>query len=70
MSETLLSAVVQLALSATMTFNGTWKVDRNDNYDKFMEQMGEWFWEGCTGEGGAGGGDCISSRCHPGAVRI
>lgn len=24
-----------------MTFNGTWKVDRNDNYDKFMEQMGE-----------------------------
>ncbi|MBN3272845.1 FABPI protein, partial [Polyodon spathula] len=23
-----------------MTFNGTWKVDRNDNYDKFMEQMG------------------------------
>lgn len=25
-----------------MTFNGTWKVDRNDNYEKFMEQMGEW----------------------------
>lgn len=24
-----------------MAFNGTWKVDRNDNYDKFMEQMGE-----------------------------
>lgn len=24
-----------------MTFNGTWKVDRNDNYEKFMEQMGE-----------------------------
>ncbi|XP_041839628.1 fatty acid-binding protein, intestinal [Melanotaenia boesemani] len=23
-----------------MTFNGTWKVDRNDNYDKFMEKMG------------------------------
>ncbi|XP_077427191.1 fatty acid-binding protein, intestinal [Vanacampus margaritifer] len=23
-----------------MTFNGNWKVDRNDNYDKFMEQMG------------------------------
>ncbi|KAK1175012.1 fatty acid-binding protein, intestinal [Acipenser oxyrinchus oxyrinchus] len=23
-----------------MTFNGTWKVDKNDNYDKFMEQMG------------------------------
>lgn len=23
-----------------MTFNGTWKVDRNDNYEKFMEQMG------------------------------
>ncbi|XP_068444251.1 fatty acid-binding protein, intestinal-like [Clinocottus analis] len=23
-----------------MTFNGTWKVDRNDNYDKFMEHMG------------------------------
>ncbi|KAF0037356.1 hypothetical protein F2P81_010230 [Scophthalmus maximus] len=25
---------------ATMTFNGTWKIDRNDNYEKFMEQMG------------------------------
>ncbi|XP_063074472.1 fatty acid-binding protein, intestinal [Engraulis encrasicolus] len=23
-----------------MTFNGTWKVDRNDNYEKFMEQLG------------------------------
>ncbi|XP_006004587.1 fatty acid-binding protein, intestinal [Latimeria chalumnae] len=23
-----------------MTFNGTWKVDRSENYDKFMEQMG------------------------------
>ncbi|XP_070849092.1 fatty acid-binding protein, intestinal-like [Chaetodon trifascialis] len=23
-----------------MTFNGTWKVDRNVNYDKFMEEMG------------------------------
>ncbi|KPP78723.1 fatty acid-binding protein, intestinal-like [Scleropages formosus] len=23
-----------------MTFNGSWKVDRNENYDKFMEQMG------------------------------
>ncbi|XP_026879439.2 fatty acid-binding protein, intestinal [Electrophorus electricus] len=23
-----------------MAFNGTWKVDRNVNYDKFMEQMG------------------------------
>nr|AFM86149.1 fatty acid-binding protein, intestinal-like protein [Callorhinchus milii] len=23
-----------------MTFNGTWKVDRRDNYDKFMEHMG------------------------------
>ncbi|KAK9980945.1 hypothetical protein ABG768_000526 [Culter alburnus] len=23
-----------------MAFNGTWKVDRNDNYEKFMEQMG------------------------------
>ncbi|XP_040042576.2 fatty acid-binding protein, intestinal [Gasterosteus aculeatus] len=23
-----------------MTFDGTWKIDRNDNYDKFMEQMG------------------------------
>lgn len=26
---------------AAMAFNGTWKVDRSDNYDKFMEQMGE-----------------------------
>lgn len=26
---------------AAMAFNGTWKVDRNENYDKFMEQMGE-----------------------------
>ncbi len=25
-----------------MTFNGTWKVDRNENYEKFMEVMGEW----------------------------
>lgn len=24
-----------------MAFNGTWKADRNENYDKFMEQMGE-----------------------------
>ncbi|XP_029939731.1 fatty acid-binding protein, intestinal-like [Salarias fasciatus] len=23
-----------------MAFNGTWKVDRNENYDKFMDQMG------------------------------
>ncbi|KAF4118791.1 fatty acid-binding protein, intestinal [Onychostoma macrolepis] len=23
-----------------MTFNGTWKVDRNENYEKFMEEMG------------------------------
>ncbi|XP_071391889.1 fatty acid-binding protein, intestinal-like [Centroberyx affinis] len=23
-----------------MSFNGTWKVDRSENYDKFMEQMG------------------------------
>ncbi|KAF7686995.1 fatty acid-binding protein, intestinal [Silurus meridionalis] len=23
-----------------MTFNGPWKVDRSENYDKFMEQMG------------------------------
>ncbi|KAA8582469.1 fatty acid-binding protein, intestinal [Etheostoma spectabile] len=23
-----------------MAFNGTWKVDRSDNYVKFMEQMG------------------------------
>ncbi|MEQ2158552.1 Fatty acid-binding protein, intestinal [Goodea atripinnis] len=23
-----------------MAFNGTWKVDRNENYDKFMEQLG------------------------------
>ncbi|XP_021516745.1 fatty acid-binding protein, intestinal [Meriones unguiculatus] len=23
-----------------MAFDGTWKVDRNDNYDKFMEKMG------------------------------
>ncbi|CAJ0928638.1 unnamed protein product [Ranitomeya imitator] len=23
-----------------MTFNGTWKVDRSENYDKFMEEMG------------------------------
>lgn len=28
-------------LAATMTFNGEWKVDRNENYEKFMEQMGE-----------------------------
>ncbi|XP_023287014.1 fatty acid-binding protein, intestinal-like [Seriola lalandi dorsalis] len=23
-----------------MSFSGTWKVDRSENYDKFMEQMG------------------------------
>ncbi|CAL8332804.1 unnamed protein product [Lota lota] len=23
-----------------MTFDGSWKVDRNDNYEKFMEKMG------------------------------
>ncbi|NXP70009.1 FABPI protein, partial [Ramphastos sulfuratus] len=23
-----------------MAFNGTWKIDRNDNYEKFMEAMG------------------------------
>uniref|UniRef100_A0A1A8MVA8 Cellular retinoic acid-binding protein 1 n=3 Tax=Nothobranchius TaxID=28779 RepID=A0A1A8MVA8_9TELE len=23
-----------------MTYNGTWKIDRNDNYEKFMEKMG------------------------------
>ncbi|KAK2908832.1 hypothetical protein QQF64_001213 [Cirrhinus molitorella] len=23
-----------------MTFNGTWKVDRSENYEKFMEEMG------------------------------
>lgn len=26
-----------------MAFNGTWKIDRNENYDKFMEKMGERF---------------------------
>ncbi|XP_060772000.1 fatty acid-binding protein, intestinal [Neoarius graeffei] len=26
--------------SVIMTFNGAWKVDRNENYEKFMEQMG------------------------------
>ncbi|KAM4584275.1 fatty acid-binding protein, intestinal [Odontesthes bonariensis] len=23
-----------------MTFNGTWKIDRNEDYEKFMEKMG------------------------------
>ncbi|MCJ8749042.1 hypothetical protein PDJAM_G00171670 [Pangasius djambal] len=23
-----------------MAFNGTWKIDRNENYDKFMEKLG------------------------------
>eukprot|EP00069_Balaena_mysticetus_P011770 bmy_07320T0 len=23
-----------------MAFDGTWKVDRNENYEKFMEKMG------------------------------
>merc|ERR1711931_301558 len=26
--------------TGTMTFNGTWKIEKNENYDKFMEQMG------------------------------
>lgn len=25
-----------------MTFDGNWKIDRNDNYEKFMQEMGEW----------------------------
>lgn len=24
-----------------MAFNGTWKIDRNENYEKFMEAMGK-----------------------------
>lgn len=24
-----------------MAFDGTWKIDRNENYDKFMEKMGK-----------------------------
>merc|ERR1711915_614482 len=32
--------VVQFTLTANMTYNGTWKIDRNENYEKFMEQMG------------------------------
>ncbi|TNN62295.1 Fatty acid-binding protein, intestinal [Liparis tanakae] len=23
-----------------MTFDGSWKIDRNDNYEKFMQEMG------------------------------
>lgn len=56
MCETPLPTLVQLALG-TMTFNGSWKVDRNDNYEKFMEQMGEWLcarWRLQTGESDAG----------------
>ncbi|XP_063797665.1 fatty acid-binding protein, intestinal isoform X1 [Pseudophryne corroboree] len=26
--------------ATTMTFNGNWKVDRSENYEKFMEVMG------------------------------
>jgi hypothetical protein len=26
-----------------MAFDGTWKVDRSENYDKFMEKMGKNF---------------------------
>ena len=26
-----------------MVFDGTWKIDRNENYDKFMEKMGKCF---------------------------
>lgn len=25
-----------------MTFDGNWKIDRSENYEKFMEKMGEW----------------------------
>ncbi|KAK5926397.1 hypothetical protein CgunFtcFv8_021973 [Champsocephalus gunnari] len=32
--------LVQLTLTATMTFNGNWKIDRNEDYEKFMEKMG------------------------------
>lgn len=24
-----------------MAFDGAWKIDRNENYDKFMEKMGK-----------------------------
>lgn len=27
--------------SRNMAFNGTWKIDRNENYEKFMEAMGK-----------------------------
>lgn len=27
--------------SAAMAFDGTWKADRNENYDKFLEKLGE-----------------------------
>merc|ERR1711915_672623 len=30
----------QSSSTVTMTFNGNWKIDRNENYEKFMEQMG------------------------------
>lgn len=36
---------------AAMAFNGTWKVDHSENYDKFMEQLGE----STRGVGGGGG---------------
>lgn len=36
-----ITSCLQPTQPTAMAFNGTWKVDRNDNYDKFMEQMGE-----------------------------
>ncbi|KAK2498252.1 hypothetical protein MC885_020229 [Smutsia gigantea] len=39
-----LDAIVRRTMRLTqleiMAFNGTWKVERNENYDKFMEKMG------------------------------
>lgn len=40
-TSALITSCLQPTEPAAMAFNGTWKVDRSENYDKFMEQMGE-----------------------------
>lgn len=34
------SAFLETHTAEIMAFDGTWKVDRNENYEKFMEKMG------------------------------
>lgn len=42
MSATFRHPTLSLSTSSgAMAFNGTWKADRSENYDKFLERIGE-----------------------------